>query len=46
MEQGGRPEVREPGDDGTGGRGPPLVAALAHRRRCEQRTAGEGLRLL
>ncbi|GHH94930.1 ATP-binding protein [Streptomyces capillispiralis] len=39
---GGRPEVREPGDDETGGRGLLLVAALAHRWGYERRTAGIG----
>ncbi|MGY3201334.1 hypothetical protein ACVW19_001849 [Streptomyces sp. TE5632] len=39
---GGRPEVREPGEDETGGRGLLLVAALAHRWGYEERTAGIG----
>lgn len=39
---GGRPEVREPGEDETGGRGLLLVAALAHRWGWEERAAGIG----
>lgn len=39
---GGRPEVREPGVDETGGRGLLLVAALAHRWGYETRPAGIG----
>ncbi|MFC8371867.1 MULTISPECIES: ATP-binding protein [unclassified Streptomyces] len=39
---GGRPEVREPGEDETGGRGLLLVAALAHRWGYETRPAGIG----
>ncbi|MCX2923082.1 ATP-binding protein [Streptomyces sp. NEAU-W12] len=39
---GGRPEVREPGEDGTGGRGLPRVAALAHRWGHEERAARFG----
>lgn len=39
---GGRPEVREPGEDETGGRGLLLVAALAHRWGYEERAAGIG----
>lgn len=39
---GGRPEVREPGEDETRGRGLLLVAALAHRWGWEERAAGIG----
>ncbi|PWI06751.1 ATP-binding protein [Streptomyces sp. NWU339] len=39
---GGRPEVREPGEDETGGRGLLLVAALTHRWGYEERAAGIG----
>ncbi|MFE7811791.1 ATP-binding protein [Streptomyces sp. NPDC057433] len=39
---GGRPEVREPGEDETGGRGLLLVAALAHRWGYGERAAGTG----
>ncbi|MFE9096086.1 ATP-binding protein [Streptomyces sp. NPDC007264] len=39
---GGRPEVREPADHETGGRGLLLVAALAHRWGFEERAAGIG----
>lgn len=39
---GGCPEVREPGEDETGGRGLLLVAALAHRWGYETRPAGIG----
>ncbi|MFE1308044.1 ATP-binding protein [Streptomyces sp. NPDC058755] len=39
---GGRPELREPGADETGGRGLLLVDALAHRWGCEERAAGMG----
>ncbi|WP_234328116.1 ATP-binding protein [Streptomyces sp. NRRL S-37] len=38
----GRPEVREPGEDETGGRGLLLVAALAHRWGHEVRPGGIG----
>ncbi|MGW5210088.1 ATP-binding protein [Streptomyces sp. NPDC004051] len=39
---GGRPEVREPGEGETGGRGLLLVAALAQRWGYEERAAGIG----
>ncbi|MFF9483955.1 ATP-binding protein [Streptomyces sp. NPDC014676] len=39
---GGRPEVREPGEDETGGRGLLLVATLAHRWGHEARPGGIG----
>ncbi|MER6009356.1 ATP-binding protein [Streptomyces bluensis] len=39
---GGRPEVREPGEDETCGRGLLLVEALAHRWGYEERAAGIG----
>jgi anti-sigma regulatory factor (Ser/Thr protein kinase) len=39
---GGRPEVREPGDDETRGRGLLLVEAVAHRWGYEERAAGTG----
>ncbi|KAB1144465.1 ATP-binding protein [Streptomyces luteolifulvus] len=38
----GRPEVRAPGDEETGGRGLLLVEALAHRWGVEERTGGIG----
>lgn len=38
----GRPEVRAPGDEETGGRGLLLVEALAHRWGVEERAAGIG----
>ncbi|MFJ8939329.1 ATP-binding protein [Streptomyces sp. NPDC102365] len=38
----GRPEVRTPGDDETGGRGLLLVEALAHRWGVEEHEAGTG----
>jgi hypothetical protein len=38
----GRPEVRAPGDDETGGRGLLLVEALAHRWGVEERAGGIG----
>ncbi|MER6108961.1 ATP-binding protein [Streptomyces hirsutus] len=38
----GRPEVRAPGDDETGGRGLLLVEALAHRWGVEKRAGGIG----
>ncbi|MGY0058421.1 ATP-binding protein [Streptomyces sp. LZ34] len=38
----GKPEVRAPGDDETGGRGLLLVEALAHRWGFEQRACGIG----
>lgn len=38
----GRPEVRAPDDEETGGRGLLLVAALAHRWGVEERTGGIG----
>lgn len=38
----GRPELREPGDDETGGRGLLFVAAPAHRWGYEERVAGIG----
>ncbi|GAA2628637.1 hypothetical protein GCM10010307_18700 [Streptomyces vastus] len=38
----GRPEVREPGDDETGGRGLLLVETLAHRWGVDERVGGIG----
>ncbi|WP_432146418.1 ATP-binding protein [Streptomyces sp. bgisy084] len=38
----GKPEVRTPGEDETGGRGLLLVDALAHRWGCEERACGIG----
>ncbi|MEU0842298.1 ATP-binding protein [Streptomyces sp. NPDC005962] len=38
----GKPEVRTPGGDETGGRGLLLVEALAHRWGCEERACGIG----